>query len=260
LRWNLPATAGPQLIIRENYLRMNNIDIYLDSFKNKKALVIFPHPDDESVMAGGLIQRLINKGFLVTVLSLTEGESGKIHINGRGRSVREIRSAEFAKAMAILRVTDWVMWNFEDGKMRVKQDWRKRLRSFIKQMNFGLVVSYDLSGVSGHPDHISLSSELLGLSKQNKFALLWVSFLGHMREVVVSKKVQVYLVEPEYELNLSFTESFRKWRASFSHKSQALQGFLRYPWWILVFVARREWYAIVIKSKRYKFIYPEFKI
>lgn len=239
---------------------MENIDKFLVKLKKKKALVVFPHPDDESVMAGGLIQRLISNGFKVTVLSLTEGESGKIHINGRGRSVREIRSYEFAKAMAELRVSDWVMWNFEDGKMRYRQDWKKRLKNFIKQMNFGLIVSYDMSGISGHPDHISLSRELLTLSRQNKFALLWVSFLGHMREVVVSNKVEAYVSVPGFEINLSLRESWRKWRAAFSHKSQALQGFLRYPWWILVFVARREWYCLAVKNKKYRYIYPEFKL
>lgn len=239
---------------------MNKIDNYLAEFKNKKVLVVFPHPDDESVMAGGLIQRLIAFGFSVTVLSLTEGERGKIHINGKGRSVREIRSNEFAKAMAVLRVTDWVLWNFEDGKLRHKQDWKKRLKKFTKQMGFGLVISYDLSGVSGHPDHISLSRELLALARQNKFALLWVSFLGHMREVVVNKGVEKYLIEPELELRLSILESWRKWRAAFSHRSQALQGFLHYPWWVLVLVARREWYSLAVKSKRYEFVYPDFKI
>lgn len=239
---------------------MKNIDIFLENIKNKRVLFVFPHPDDESVMAGGLIQRLIGLGFEVTVLSITEGESGKIHINGKGRSVREIRSSEFAKAMAMLKVSDWVMWNFEDGRLRQKQDWKKRLKKFVKQMNFGLVISYDLSGVSGHPDHISLSSELLALSRQNKFSLLWVSFLGHMREIVLNKKVEAYLVEPEYLLRLSLVESWRKWRAAFSHRSQALQGFLRYPWWVLVFVARREWYSLAVKNKRYKYIYPEFKI
>ncbi len=239
---------------------MKNIDNFLSEQKNKKVLVVFPHPDDESVMAGGLIQRLVISGFKVTVLSLTEGESGKIHINGKGRSVREIRSGEFAKAMAVLKVSDWVMWSFEDGKLRHKQDWKKRLRSFVKQMGFGLIISYDLSGVSGHPDHVSLSRELLSLSRQNKFALLWVSFVEHMKEVVVNIRVEQYVCKPEFELRMTIRESWRKWRAAFSHKSQALQGFLRYPWWILVFVARREWYSLAIKNKKYKFIYPEFKI
>lgn len=239
---------------------MESIDFFLKGLKNKKALVVFPHPDDESVMAGGLIQRLMLYDFNVTVLSLTEGEGGKIHINGRGRSVREIRSAEFAKAMSILKVSDWIMWSFDDGKLRFKQDWRKRLRSFIKLNNFGLIVSYDLSGVSGHPDHISLSKELLALSRQNKFLLLWVSFFGHMKEVVVNRKVENYMVEPEYEVVLTFLESWRKWCAAFSHRSQALQGFLRYPWWLLVFVARREWYTLVVKNKKYLYRYTDFKV
>jgi LmbE family N-acetylglucosaminyl deacetylase len=237
---------------------MKNIEFFLKSFKNKKVLVVFPHPDDESVMTGGLVQRMQSMGMAVTVLSLTEGENGKIHVNGRGRSLREIRTGEFAKAMGILKVSDWVMWSFDDGKLRIKQGWRKRLRLFINQNNYDLVVSYDLSGVSGHPDHISLSRELLSLLREYKFQLLWVSFLGHMKNLVVNPKVEKYLQEPEFELNLSLRESFRKWQAVFSHRSQALQGFLHYPWWILIFVSRCEWYTLVVKKSKYRYRHITF--
>lgn len=239
---------------------MRDICRFFEGQKNKKVLVVFPHPDDESVMAGGLIQRLIWLNFKVTVLSMTEGESGKIHINGKGRSVREIRSQEFAKAMSVLGVSDWILWQFGDGRLRKTHDWKKQLAKFLKQMNFGTVVSYDLSGVSGHPDHISLSRELLLLARQNKFVYLWVSFWGRMKEVVVSRRVEKYLVAPEMVIELSLVESWRKWRAAFSHKSQSLKGFLKYPWWILFLFARREWYSVAVKSKKYSFRYPEFKI
>ncbi len=240
---------------------MKKINLILDEIKTKKALVVFPHPDDESVMAGGLIQKLIQRGYLVTVLCLTEGEKGQIHVKSNGKSAREIRSAEMATAMSVLGVLDWVLWSFEDGGLRENNKWRKQLRQFVHENKFELIVTYDLSGVSGHPDHISLSKEVLNLSKSlSRTKLLWVSFAGRMKEVVVNKKVEDYLQPPEFELKLNFLESFRKWRAAFSHRSQKLQNFLGLPWWVLVFVARREWYVLVDKSKKYKYKFVGFRI
>src|SRR5512138_539838 len=133
---------------------MKSLDKFLERIANKKLLVIFPHPDDESVMAGGLIIRALQKNFDVTVLTLTEGNRGQIHIHGKGRSVAEIRRHEMANAMSKLGVSDFVLWKFDDGYLRKTQKWRARVREVIKEINPGIVVSYDFSGVTAHPDHI----------------------------------------------------------------------------------------------------------
>ncbi len=240
---------------------MKSIEFFLKKIKNKKLLVVFPHPDDESVMVGGLIQRAMALGFAVTVLTLTEGNRGKIYINGKGRSVTEIRRQEMALAMSILRVTDWIMWKFEDGKLRKGVVWRSRLRSFINMTKPGLVVSYDLSGVTAHPDHVSLSLEILRIYRENKnFGLLWTSFVGKRKELMVNNRAQNYLQKPKYILELNLRESFAKWRAAYSHKSQNLFGYLKSFWWVLAFGARTEWYSVAELDKKYKFKYLKFKI
>lgn len=240
---------------------MKNLEEFLKDQKSKSLLVVFPHPDDESVMAGGLIQVALRLGFKVTVLTLTEGIRGKIHINGRGRSVSEIRREEMAKAMSKLGVVDWIMWSFEDGKLRQTNNWKLRLRKFVEDTKPALVVTYDLSGATAHPDHISLSLELLRFYKVlNNFELLWVSFVGNAKNLMVSDKVQKYMELPEYELKLSLGESFKKWRASFFHASQRLISYLKKPWWVLAVSNRTEWYSKVRKDKRYKYKYVSFKI
>lgn len=223
-------------------------------------LVVFPHPDDESVMAGGLIQKAMEMGFAVTVLTLTEGSRGKIHINGKGRSVSEIRRGEMAKAMSILGVSDWIMWKFDDGKLKRTSRWIERLLAFLESTNPGVIVTYDLSGVSGHPDHIALSREILRYARRYGVDLLWPSFEGQMKERVVSSKVEKYFVQPELEFEMGIKDSFNKWRASFAHKSQGLKGFVGKPWWWLVFAARKEWYSIFNPKKKYKYRYIGFKI
>lgn len=224
-------------------------------------LVIFPHPDDESVMAGGIIQRALSLGFEVTVLTLTEGTSGKIFVTGKGRSLAEIRREEMAEAMSKLGVVDWVMWKFDDGKLRATRRWRDRLADFIFSTNPEIIVSYDLSGVSGHPDHISLALEVRRItSEMERVKLLLVSFEGEMRGRVVAKRVEKYLQDPKYCLEMSLVESWTKWRAAFAHKSQNLRGFLKLPWWYLVWTARTEWYSEAEIEKKYRYRFVSFKI
>ncbi len=238
---------------------MKNIDDFLEKVKNRKILFVYPHPDDESVMAGGLIQRALAKKFQVTVLTLTEGSRGKIHINGKGRSVTEIRRDEMAGAMSRLGVADWVMWKFEDGKLRKYKKWRVRLRKFIEETEPGVVVTYDLSGVTGHPDHIALSLEILRIFKKTKgFRLLWTSFEEKSR--LVSFAVTKYLIGPRYRLDLSWEEAKNKWLAAYAHKSQGLVGYLGLPWWVLVFTSRKEWYSEAKIDRKYKYRFTKFKI
>lgn len=240
---------------------MKSIEGYLGKIKNKKLLVIFPHPDDESVMAGGLIMTALRMGFWVTVLTLTEGDKGKIYIHGKGRSVAEIRRYEEAKAMSVLGVVDWVMWKFDDGRLRTKTLWRKRLSDFVKNTEPGVVVTYDLSGVSGHPDHISVSLEVLRLFKSTKrFRLLWTSFQGAMKYKVVDTRVAKYLQDPELFLDLDVWSALRKWSSVFAHRSQNLGDFLKSSRWFLVFTARREWYSVARVTKTYKYKYVGFKL
>lgn len=260
LGWILLLQAGRNI----NYILfcgVKNIEEFLKSQKNKSLLVVFPHPDDESVMAGGLILVALRLGFKVTVLILTEGIRGKIHINGKGRSVNEIRREEMAKAMSKLGVADWIMWNFEDGKLKKTSNWKVRLRKILDETKPSLVVSYDLSGVTAHPDHIALSLEILRIYKTTAFfELLWVSFAERIKDLMVSEIVSKYLEAPQYELNLSFVVAVKKWRASFYHASQRLISYLKQPWWLLAVSRRTEWYSKAKRDKKYKYRFVSFKI
>lgn len=240
---------------------MENLDEFLKKIDNKRLLVVFPHPDDESVMAGGLILQAINLGFEVTVLTLTEGNRGKIYINGKGRSVSEIRREEMALAMSRLGVADWIMWKFEDGRLKKTKIWKNRLENFLINNKFEVIVSYDLSGVSGHPDHIALSREIVRYVRKNESVeLISPSFVGKMRNRVTDARVERYLGQPEFNLKMNFGEAFKKWRAAFAHKSQGLSGFVGLPWWLLVFVARTEWFTRFDPRKIYKYRFVKFKI
>lgn len=240
---------------------MRSIEVFLKNVSNKKLLVVYPHPDDESVMAGGLMLKAMRLGYEVTVLTLTEGGRGKIYVSGKGRSLSEIRREEMAHAMSTLGVADWVMWKFDDGRLKKTIKWRERLADFINATRPGVVVTYDPSGTTGHPDHIAQSIEVLRIYKKTKnFKLIWTSFAGATVNKMVNKKVVRYLQNPVYYLDLSPSEGVKKWRAVFKHKSQNLGSYVGRPWWKLVLTMKREWYSEASSQRKYKYRFVPFKI
>ena len=165
-----------------------------------------------------------------------------------------------AAAMSRLGVADWVMWQFADGRLRQTSKWKERLAEFVRITDPGLMVSYDLSGVSGHPDHISLGLEMLRIARKTDTPLLWPSFVGWEREKMVDSRVDKYLNMPNLESELSLRESVRKWMAVFSHRSQKLSGFLGVVGWLAMFLMRKERFAKMEKSKIYRYRYVKFKL
>jgi LmbE family N-acetylglucosaminyl deacetylase len=65
-----------------------------------RTVVVAPHPDDETLAAGGLIFTLRSAGVPVTVVAVTDGERAYEGMNGLG----ELREREQAEALAALGV------------------------------------------------------------------------------------------------------------------------------------------------------------
>ena len=76
--------------------------------KIKKALVLAPHPDDESIWCGGLLLK-----FHPTVVVMTDGRHGGE--DGCEEKTIHIRHAELAKAMRLAGVADFSELGIEDG-------------------------------------------------------------------------------------------------------------------------------------------------
>lgn len=242
---------------------MKDLKLELGKIKNKTALVVFPHPDDESVMAGGLIKWLVASSWKVVVVCLTCGERGRVHINGLGRSVAEIRKSEFVAAMEVLGVFRFELFNFSDGELRRRRRWQRVLSEIIDGFQPGLIVSYDPSGVTGHPDHVALAVWLLDMLRKRKWKtrLLWPVIFGEAKKLITDERVSDLLPDPKYRLDLSVEEVVRKWRAISVHRSQGWAR-IRAVWlmclgWLLRY--RREEYAEADLAARYEHRYVKFK-
>ena len=75
------------------------------SFKDKKVLIIAPHPDDEVIGCGGLISKIKEGGGKVYVLFLTNGDTNDF--SKAGKSTIKERNGEIEKVAKFLKYDDY---------------------------------------------------------------------------------------------------------------------------------------------------------
>ena len=111
-------------------------------------LVIAPHPDDETLGAGGLIRRQRLHGVDVTVVAVTDGERAYADADG----LRAVRRAEQTEALAQLGVSSDKIIRLElpDSAVREREEELvARLSSLVtKDTHVVAPWKYDF-----HPDH-----------------------------------------------------------------------------------------------------------
>lgn len=146
-----------------------------------RILFSHPHPDDETIAAGGTIARYVAEGVGVTVVTGTLGEEGEIHVPAlaglaadQADQLGGFRASELANAMRALGVTDHRYLGgagaYRDSGMmgepandKTRAFWRadvetagKQLAAVIDDVRPHVVVSDDENGSYGHPDHIQM--------------------------------------------------------------------------------------------------------
>ncbi len=159
----------------------------------ERVLFVHAHPDDESIVTGGTIATLVERGAAVAVLTCTRGELGEVippelqHLAGRPDELGRHREGELSRALAILGVTEHrylgelgARWEglaprrYLDSGMQWGDDGPEPLEPLdrdslcaaelpevvgdiaatIAEFKPDVVVSYDAFGGYGHPDHI----------------------------------------------------------------------------------------------------------
>lgn len=135
-------------------------------------LAIFPHPDDETFTAGGVMAAAIERGIPVTLVCATRGEAGESSIPGLDdpEKLGAVREQELREAMGHLGVTDVRFLGYRDSGMegsaeaederafvRVPlEEAAARLASLIREIRPSAILTYGPDGIYGHPDHLHL--------------------------------------------------------------------------------------------------------
>ena len=130
----------------------------------RHVLVIFPHADDEAITCGGSLHHFSSKGSSVTLVLLTKGERGPNAT--RNGNLKDIRMKEARAVTTILGISKLIQEDFGDGELHTKkQELREFIATLIDQEQPDLLLTYDLSGLYGHVDHITCSEIITELKK-----------------------------------------------------------------------------------------------
>ncbi|HNP89322.1 MAG: Mycothiol S-conjugate amidase [Microgenomates group bacterium ADurb.Bin219] len=211
---------------------------------NKVLMTIFPHPDDETLATGGLLLVARRLGWQTVAVVLTKGEAGRIFVKGIKEPLARAREKELRKAAGYLKISDLVMLDLGDRKLKEKKtETEIEIEKLFDKYRPGIVVTYDRTGISGHPDHIAscliVKKILLKKLKEGQKIplLLWVSLPKNYLTAHILKKFS----QPTHVLNFGWYW-FRKYRAAKAHRSQKVGRNYPLPYWLVLLLLRREWY------------------
>ena len=198
--------------------------------KDQKVLLYSPHPDDESIGAGGYIAESIKKGATVKIVLVTDGNK---------HGLRDKRYKEFKTATGILGVSEnnLVFLNYPDGSLN-KVDQTNLYSDLEKQMSdFKPDIVLYPNPLDSHPDH-SLIGVDMKKALDGSTAILAYQYLIHYPDFPQPKmyRKNLYLLpaqnavrfDKEWQrLILSTGVENQKAEAIFSYKSQIRVPVLR---------------------------------
>jgi LmbE family N-acetylglucosaminyl deacetylase len=220
-------------------------------------LAIFPHADDEAIMCGGTLHRLSTRDQAVTLVVLTKGEKGTRTGISRA-SLKEIRTKEAREVAGILGISKLIQEDFGDGELHEKkQELKMFIHALIEQEKPDLLLTYDLSGLYGHADHIACSEIITELQKTSfhEIPLWYVTFperilarVKSSENLVTGPNFREKQALPSHKLFIG-ASVFPKIRAWYAYKSQRAalkEGTTRLlPLWFFLSMVLFEYFADV---------------
>lgn len=144
--------------------------------KDKRLLLAFPHPDDESFGPGGTIAKYAREGVDVHYVCATRGEVGTVDAEllkpyehlPEDQRLGALRGQELRQAADILQLTGLHYLGYRDSGMAGSTDNQDprafinadpervtgQLVKIIRSVQPQVVITFDPFGGYGHPDHI----------------------------------------------------------------------------------------------------------
>lgn len=126
----------------------------------KKAMIIAPHPDDAELAMGGTIAKMIESGWDVVVIDLTDGEPTPF-------GSKQLRQEETEKANHILGIKKRICLEMPNRYLQAALENRKKLAEVIRlnqpDLLFGPVMP------DQHPDHVAAAELIKGARFEARF-------------------------------------------------------------------------------------------
>ncbi|TMK79063.1 MAG: PIG-L family deacetylase [Actinobacteria bacterium] len=135
-------------------------------------LAVFAHPDDESLLAGGVLAACAAAGRRVAIVSMTRGERGPTELPELAgpQALGDVREAELLAAARALGASAAECLDYPDGELADADEGQaaRALALLLERERPEAVISFSEEGLYWHPDHLAVSRclkaalELLG--------------------------------------------------------------------------------------------------
>jgi LmbE family N-acetylglucosaminyl deacetylase len=212
--------------LRANDLRVPTKSVGAIAKEFRTVLIIFPHADDETISHGGLINTLIKHDVTINWAILTRGERGN-DTASYDESLKAIRTAEAQNVAGIYGITHITQLDYPDNAVseHAKQ-LEKELRQLITQTQPDLIITYDLAGLYGHPDHI-ITSKLVTQLVASEFSQIKLWYVSHPQRVLDSLPLPEHMAKDKHFKERRAAPTLRVWIGldGVAHKVRALQAY-----------------------------------
>lgn len=191
----------------------------------KTIVGIFAHPDDEAFGPAGTLAKLAKENS-VYLICATNGESGTLNLKA-SKKIGEIRKRELAASAKILGIKKVFFLGFKDGTLNNVQyhEVAGSMKKILNKLKPEVLISYAITGISGHLDHVAVSLITSHVFEQLPFAKeLWQQCITDTQR----KKFGDYFVyvPPGYKeedidkiIDIANVWELKK-KAMYQHKSQ----------------------------------------
>lgn len=143
-------------------------------------LLIYAHPDDETVFTGGFIAQYAANGGEVYLISATRGECGTTSglCTQEGLGVK--REEELREAAKVLGIKEIIFLDYRDKELRNadEDEITHRIAEIIRRIRPESVITFGPDGATGHEDHKAI----------HKFAMEAMRIAGDLEEVQLRNK------------------------------------------------------------------------
>lgn len=123
-------------------------------------LSVWAHPDDESFTSGGILAAAVKNGQQVICVTATKGEKG-VQDESRWPAAKlaDIRTKEMADSLRELGIREHHWLHYHDGECATTDpaEALSTITELIDQHNPDTILTFGPDGLTGHPDHQTVS-------------------------------------------------------------------------------------------------------
>lgn len=210
----------------------------------RRVLAVVAHPDDESFGLGAVLGAFVDAGSPAAVLCFTHGEASELH-GGLDGDLHELRATELAAAAGHLGLTAVELLGYPDGRLDsvAIETLRDHVTAAVDRHGADILLAFDDSGVTGHPDHARATEAALQAAVARDLPLLAWALPERVAARLNSEYGTSFRGRPAGELDVELeVDRDRQLCAISQHATQSMHNPVL--WRRLELLGHREWLRV----------------